>query len=392
MRTTYLAGSESMLQRDVTADMVLLEPDTNPLYVMTNNAKQSKASIVPTYEWAEDAEAPLWGQMNNSVALAANATTVTVVDGTIFLAGDLIVLPKANSNALRDELCLVTNVATNVLTITRDVGGLGVSDTIGTNDSIRILGGAFAEGSALPVSRTTQKSVLKSACQIFRTPIEITMTMQATETFMTEDEENFQLGKALQRHRAEIEAAGLWGQYSESATSPKVWTTGGFKSRIVTNVTDMSTTITGYALNQFGETGFRYGSKNKLGIAAPRVLTCLNQIATGYVKLDNAATIFGVRLQRYQLTHGTILLANNFRMEAGIAGKNGFNDEMYLLDLDSIRFRYLAGNGQNRNTKLRVDVVKDGGDYRKSEYYSQVGWQIMHEKRHARFFDVSNYS
>jgi hypothetical protein len=375
----------------MSVDMVQLEPDANPLYVMTNNAKQSKGSMTPKFEWPEDAEVNLWDFGAEGADKAAAATTLTVNDVTLFLVNDLIAIPKANSSSAAEEVALVTGIAGSILTLTRGIGG--GADTILATGSIRIIGGAFAEGAALPLSRTTNKAVVVSGCQIFRNEVEITNTMLATETFMTEDEENYQLGKTLKRHRSEIEAAGLWGRYSETLASPSSrWTTKGLKATIATNVTDMGTTMTATKLLTFSETAFRYGKKSKLAIAAPRVISGFNFIAQGAVRIDNNATVYGVKINRYQTPQGDLLLANNFRLEAGISGKLGFDDECYVADLEAIRFRYLAGNGQNRNTKLRVDVRKDGADAKASEYYTQAGWQIMHEKRHARFFNCTAFA
>src|SRR6185437_6631542 len=86
--------------RDVSEQMVLLEPDANPLYVITNAAKRKQPSIAPRFEWVEDTEVALWGQASGGATASSSvATSLVVVDASIFGAGDIIAIPQANTSA-----------------------------------------------------------------------------------------------------------------------------------------------------------------------------------------------------------------------------------------------------------------------------------------------------
>src|SRR5258705_552342 len=124
--------------------MLLLEPDAAPLYVLTNAAKQTKPAITPKFEWVEDVEAALWTIAAEGADKSAAATTLTVSDGTLFAVNDLILFPKATSSSAAEEVALVTANGSNILTLTRGIGGSG-QDTINATGSIRILGSAFTE-------------------------------------------------------------------------------------------------------------------------------------------------------------------------------------------------------------------------------------------------------
>ena len=394
-RTVQMASQETTLKRDVDETMLKLEPDAAPLWVLTNNAKKRAPAIAPKFEWFEDAEAPLWGQVNNGTDYASNATQITVADGTIFAVNDLVIVPKptgAGQSGL-DEIILVTAVAGALLTVTRNLGG-GAGGTITATSSLRILGQACVEGGPVPTVRSTQKVPHKSACQFFRTPIQTSDIMEATEAYaVPEGERKYQMGVSLVRHRSEIEAAGLWGQFYEDLESTgSRWATDGVKARIATNVTDFSTTITYSAMLQFGETGFRYGEKEKLCMAGPHVLSAFDFFSANKILTNVQDSVFGVTIKKIVSNHGTYMIANNFRMEAGIAGAAGFNDELYLIDLPSVTYRYLAGNGQNMNTKLWQDVVKDGSARKVDEYRTVAGWQVRHEKKHARGYNITQFA
>lgn len=387
--------------RDVSEQMVLLEPDANPLFVITNAAKRKSPSLTPRFEWIEDQEVALWGQVNNgTTGYSSVATNILVSDGTLFAAGDICAVPNAISSANADEVFLVTAVSTNTLTITRDIGTGGVNDTIGATASIKIIGTAFTENGAISTNRYTAKTAQISYCQIFKTLVQVTHTAASTKQYgAANGERKYQLVKALIRHRSEIEAAGLWSRASETLASPASrWTTMGLKPRISTNKTDASTTLTLTVFNTFGESVFRWGESQKLLVAAPKVISAINFFSQNKLLTSVGDTVFGVKINRLTLGLGEFLLKNNYRMstaEIGIpSGGNNFSDEAYAIDLPSVEMRYLSGGGDNLigDTKLYENVVQDGSTVRSDEYRTQAGWGIRHEKKHGRLYDVSAYA
>ena len=392
------ASDETTLKRDVDDSLVRLEPDAAPLYVLTNNKKRTSPAQVPKFEWLEDAEAPLWGQASGgSTDFSSVATALTVIDASIFAVDDLLLIPQPTSagKSAAEEVVLVSavSVAAGTLTIVRAIGGAG-ADTIVAASPIRILGQACIEGSGVPTIRSTQKVPHLSYCQLFKTPIQTSEHVQASEFYAApQGERRYQQAVALVRHRSEIEAAGLWGRGSETllATGSR-WTTQGVKPTISTNITDASTTLTYTSMLKFGEMGFRYGEKSKLCMAGPSVLSAFDYFSANKLLTNVLADVFGVQIKKIVTNHGTYLVANNFRMEAGIAGASGFNDELYLIDLPSVVFRYLNGNGKSMNTRLYEDIVKAGNDSTIDEFKSIVGWQVKFEKKHARIYNVTAFA
>lgn len=103
--------------------------------------------------------------------------------------------------------------------------------------------------------------------------------------------------------------------------------------------------------------------------------------------------VFGLSLQRYIAPLGEFLLHNNYRMEAGITGANGYEDEAYSIDLPSVEMRFLdGGEGLIGDTKLYQDVEQVGTTVRTDEYRSQLGWGFRHESKHAIMYGVTAYS
>jgi len=60
--------------------------------------------------------------------------------------------------------------------------------------------------------------------------------------------------------------------------------------------------------------------------------------------------------------------------------------------VDSIEFRPLVGNGENRDLHLNIDVVKSGDDQYVDEYLCEGGWVIAQEARHARIYNCQAYA
>lgn len=384
--------------RDVSEQMVLLEPDAAPLFVLTNAAKRKQPTIGPRFEWVEDTEVSLWGQCSMTTDYSSVATNFLVADGTLFGVGDICSVPKAQSSNAAPEVFLVTAISTNTLTVTRNVGSSG-ADTLPQTGSIRILASAFKEDDNIGQQRYTAKTVQISYAQIFKTPVKVTHTAASTKQYgAPQGERKYQLVKALIRHRSEIEAAGLWSRASESLALPgSRWTTMGWLSRIATNKTDCSTTATITTWNTFSESAFRYGEKQKLLLCAPKVISALNFYSQNKLLTRVGDTVFGVKIARFEMALGEFLLANDYRLgtsDVGFPGGNSFSNHAYSIDLPSVSLRYLQGGGDNLigDTKLFENILPDGSTTRTDEYRSQIGWEIRHERKHGWLFDLSAYA
>lgn len=134
---------------------VLLNPSLTPVMTLiTKMGNRKKTAASTRIEWFEDDYVGVWGQANGSGDYSNSVTSVTVVDGTLFAAGDLVAVPKVSTNSAAEEIVRVTAVAGNVLTIVRGIGGAG-ADTIGQTADLRVLSSAFAEGAAYGTPRTT---------------------------------------------------------------------------------------------------------------------------------------------------------------------------------------------------------------------------------------------
>jgi Family of unknown function (DUF5309) len=381
-------------------DDVLLNPSLTPiLTLITKIGNRKKPTNAARVEWIEDDYLSVFGQVSNGTTnYSSVATNINVVDASIFAVNDLIAFPNAVTSATVEEVAQVTVVAggaNGTLTLTRGIGGAG-ANTIGATADIRVLSPAFPEGAAFGTPRTTPKSVLISYTQIFRRPVSVTKSEVAQALFGPSNDRLYQRRKMLEEHRRDMESAGLWSHPSESLGLPStIRTTMGIKNRIVTNVYNGNSTLTEGAFLTFTQQAFGqyYEGAEKLLVAAPVIISALDFWADNKLRLAPGDDIYGVKVSRYVTSHGDFMITRDLNLQnAPTVAAAGWGGEAYALDLDSIEFAPLVGNGENRDTQLLIDVVRDGADLYRDEYLTEGAWIVRLEKRHARLFGVVAYA
>ena len=396
-RTTKQAIDDARVVRSVHPDISLLDPDATPLITLLNKVSGRKQAVDQTkFEWIEDDYAARWAQNGSGTVFSASGSTlITVVDGTLFIAGDLLVAPKAVGSSALPEVMRVTGVTGNQIQVVRDIGGVGV-DTILPSAALRLIGSAFEENSAFPSVKQTTPATRFNYTQIIRTATDFSGTAIAIKTYGTKgSDREFEHRKKLIEHKEKINSALIWGQRSESLsggpTSKPIRTTDGINAVIQTNVTDAAGILTRKKLDAFFRAGFRYGSKKKVFVCAPIIRSAINEWAINFLNISPSETKWGVTITRIETPYGIAAMVHDWMLESGVSGQNGFGNWGFLLDLDHIKYRHLAGNGENRDTRIERDSVKDGVDGKRDEILTEVGFEIRQDKYHAKIFNVTDW-
>jgi len=382
--------TETSNVRDVSTRLLNLEPDRTPLYVLTNNSKRKVNVFSPRIEFFEDADLVMVGVTNATVANTTTANTISVTDGTIFGVNDVIAVQKTSqATSTVEELVQVTSIATNVLTVTRAFAGTSV-DTVGSGTNLKILGVAQSEVGAIQNPRTPVKSPKTSGAQIFEWPMQISRTAAATKIYGDRPERARIQWLGMRRMKMEIENAGLFGSFSETlAGTASVYTSMGVRSIISTYLTDAGGTTTPCTMKVFldwSRMAFRYGSPEKLLMAAPIVKEGMDYWAAAKQLVRSEDKVFGVSLKRFVTSNGNWLIANNYNMDAGVA------DEALGIDLPSVEYCPLVNNGQNLDTRLYPDYDPTNPKLLKDLILTQAGWRVWHQARHARLYDFGDFA
>ncbi len=395
-RSIDQAYAETVQKRQFLGEKdVLLNPSLTPLlFLVTKIGNRKKITVSARVEWTEDDYLSVWGQATGA-AVSSVATGIQVVDATIFGVNDLVAVTVPPTSTVVEEIVQVTAINGSTLTVTRGIGGSG-ANTVGQTGDLRIIAPAYAEGGAFGTPRTTSKSVQISYTQIFRRPVSVTKSVTAQALFGPSNDREYQRQKMLEEHRRDMESAMLWSHPSETLALPgTVRTTMGFKNRIVTNVSNANGTLTeGFFLSTFTQQAFSqyYEGSEKLLLCAPIIISALDTYANNKERLAPGDDVYGIKLSRYTTNHGDFMVTRDLLLQnSTITGASGWGNEAYAIDVDSVEFAPLAANGENRDTQLLIDVVKDGADLYRDEYLTEAACVIREEKRHARLYGVSAY-
>lgn len=372
-------GSQNILQSQRKVDMaekvLELQPDQQPLTVFT--AKLNKRPTVNAkYSWVEDDLLPRYDRINNGGGYASGATSVVVDNGTYFAADDIVYVSRTG------ELVQVTAVATNTLTIVRGVGSTAAA--LVDNDELIIIGSAQQEGANARSPKTTVPAEVINYTEIFRRSVEETKTLISSDQFTKPHDWDRQRAHISLEHQKDKELAFIFGRASEdtSGTHPKR-TTAGILNYIATNQTDAGGTLTEAEFFSAMRPAFRYGSRDKLGLAAPLVVDVLNTYARGKVQVTNQdSNSYGVQVVKYMSPHGTLNVTTHWQLEG-----DKFAGYLIGVDLAQTAYRYLAGNGISRDTFIEENIQTPGQDARKDQIVAEVGLQFGLEKTH---FVISN--
>ena len=405
-RTTSHASTETMLGRDVSSELLYKFPIAAPLMTFFDMvaAKTKLVTSQLKYEWPETDFVAQWTS-NGGTQLPgfATATLATVVDGTMFVVGDLFAFPNAINSAVKPEICqVVAKPSTNELYLKRGVGSTTIV-TVAADASIALLGPAYEEGSSQPSSKMVARVMKSNYIQIFRTPFGFTEEAAVVENFAAPGGQ-FEQEKAAKgkEHLIAINRAFLFGTASEDLTGGltgnPIRTTGGLNSVITTNVVDGSTTLTEAKMREFCRTVVNAagGSESKILLVAPIYADALDYWATSKLQMKISENKYGLKVRELEMGGGHFMVITDISLKDGVAAKNGMSGWAFAVDPDHVKMRYLKGSSAAPDGNTKYDEYtrkeKAGTFAITGEYTSKVGLQVSMETLHGKIYNVSAYS
>jgi len=346
-----------------------LQPAMTPLTVLLTKISKDIAKS-SKFEWLEDEKMPNWDAINNGGGYAAGDTALVVDHPQYFEIGQIIRFPRTGENAR------VTNVveATFTLTVVRGAGAAALLD----NEVIMIVSDGNEEGARSKSAKQVVLTNLYNYTQIFRTPVEITGTEEATDMYGGDDMDR-QRNKAGRFHAEKIERAFWFGKklLTTGANGKPMRFTGGIFEFLTSNITDFGGMMTEYDWDKFHELALGYGSLSKIAFMAARPISVVNGFAKDKLQVvDQAKKEFGLNIVKYISPHGDINMVKHPMFEGNV-----FGYYCAVIDLadDVVQYRFLRG----RDTSLKQNIQENDEDSTKDEYFSEVGIQFANEARHA---------
>jgi len=358
---------------DMAKEIALLDPNESPFVTFLKLAKKDvRVAKAPKIEWLEDDLIGAATQVDNAsgISISTSSTSIAVDDGSIFSVGDLISIP-AYSVVYR-----ITAISTNTLTAIQ-FGTAVASGTIADNSVVLKLGNAMEENSSVPAAKTTQEVAVYNYTQIFRTPVALSATEMATELYGGKDRAYQRRKKALE-HKRDIARAMYFGVRKEDTTGATPRRTMGGLLEFMTETTafDSSTQPLTYAnFDQYvAQPVFSHGSREKLLIAGPNLMTAINSWALNKVVTEvDANATFGIRVKRLITGYGDLMVVYDPLLADGFHAGYGM-----VLDTDNIRYAYLQG----RDTKLNTNIQANDVDGVIDEYITECSLEVKLPKTH----------
>jgi uncharacterized protein DUF5309 len=360
---TLLAGVETTLQntdnnpRAMDANVYELEPNATPLTALTSKLN-SRPATNPKVEWLQDQPMP---RITTLSASALSTASGWGVSADIFRVGDVVRFSALGFGVV------ITVTGTGAIFGT----AIGTQVSAQTGAELYMIGNANAEFASMNEIKFPQLSSIFNYTQIFRTPLGISGTEDATEHYGGPERARLRKKFGLE-HARKIEAAHFFGIRSISSSTR---TENGLQSMITTNVTADTAGLTEVEWQTFLVTGFRYGSDRKVAFCSPTAAAAFEGFARARFQVRNDAdnSTFGIAMKTYVSGQGTVDL---------ITHKDWNDSTVYggyciLVDMDSVYDRPL------RRTRLRPDIHAPDADGFKDEYLTETCLQQIWEARCA---------
>lgn len=360
---TLLTGVETTIQnvdnnpRAMDANVYELEPNVAPLTVLMSKLNSRPAGN-PKVEWLQDQPMPRITTLSASATSAASGWGVTA---DIFRVGDVV-----RFSALGFGVVITITGAGAIFGT-----AIGTQVSAQTGAELYMIGNANAEFASMNEIKYPQLSPIYNYTQIFRTPLGISGTEDATDHYGGPERARLRKKFGIE-HARKIEAAHFFGIRSISSTTR---TENGLQSYITTNVTADTAGLTEVEFQTWLVTAFRYGSDRKVAFCSPTAAAAVEGFGRRLLTPSNAAdnSTFGISMSTYKSGQGTVdLVTHKDWNDSAVYG--GY---VILVDMDAVADRPL------RRTRLRPDIHAPDADGFKDEYLTETCIQVIWEARHA---------
>lgn len=356
---------------DMRDQIALLDPNEGPFVTFLKKAKADTRTVYnPKFEWLEDDLIGVYTEV--ATAISSNSTTSVVVDSAENIRpGDVILVST--------EQMIVTAVSSNTLTVIRETGGTALA-SIPVDSPVRVIGKAYEENSTSPNVLSTKESVVYNYTQIFRTPIALSNTEDKAKLYGGKDRA-YQRRKALIEHKRDIANAMYFGKKAMDTTGDAPRRTMGGLLSFLTQSQAFSEEgggtpqLTYATFDEYvAQPAFRYGSKEKLLIAGPKLMTKINSWAIDDVLTDvSKDKTYGMRVKTLVTSYGDLQVIYD-----PLLAESGHADYGMVIDPENVRYCHLDG----RDTKLKTNIQENDRDGIKDEYLTECSLEVRLPKTH----------
>lgn len=329
-----------------------LQPDEAPLTTVLMALGTPETVENPEFSTLELQDFPRTDKL--SALITDTATTINVVTGARWREGDIGYFPSSR------ERFQVTTVAANALTVTRDLGSLGLNAEIASGAEVKIISVAYAEGVALQTSRRSLVNPRTNYTQNIREPFFISTDLKNSALYGSKragNELNRIRGDALRQLKLQCERALILGVPSSTGSGvTQRRTTGGI--HYFANLADdvrvknFATGMTLEAWLDFEAELARYSSNRRIAIAGNKFMAKFMRLAVDHLDLPPRGDTFNVQFTRWMGQIEILFKSSSVMSEI-------HPDDAIIIDPDCVRLVQMAGG--------EAQLEKDGRDMTTTE-------------------------
>lgn len=368
------------LSTDVLEKIVMVQGANEfPLYAALLGAGKKLTAKAERVSWWVSKHISRRGQINNAGAAYDAATAMIVVDdASIYSPGDILL-----SEATGETLFVVSvNTGSNNIAINRSTGTVAASaQSVADNVYLLNIGNAHGEGASSPAHRSGDKHEVYNLVQTIRRAVEMSGRLGRIETD-TEDERAFQRVDAFSVAIRDIEHGFMFGSRNGAlvdSDGKRVTTMGGLQEAVVSHVDNIAGVLTQPLFDAFAEMAFSTGSRVKTLYAGPTLLTAINALYRGQVRISIPQANVGLRVNQITTAHGDLNLIPHNGLKGAYAGDG------IVVDQDQLLIRPTKGG----ELALREDTQAKGDDASRDEVFAELTLQYGAEENHARITGVT---
>jgi len=368
--------------------ILFLNPNGSaPLFALTSKAKTESVDD-PEFNWWEETNTICRLIVNG--ALDNNPATVTVVvtgDALQLIPGDVLYVEPATQVAAftQERLRVVSVTNATTFTVQRAAAGSTIAN-IGNGLALFRVGNAQSEGNVSISSSSTNPTKYNNYTQIWKTPYQISKTALATK-FRTKDPKKNEQTRKMFQHSEKIEQALMFGVPFETVDASNgnmpLRYTMGLRHFITSNRTVFTADPTEDTFIDAVYPVFDYDAggagDERLILAGNVALNYLNKLASGgstsRVRFDKVVEFYGMKLQRWIIPQGTLLIKSHPLMNVHPV----FRSSMFVVNPAGITYRPLSG----RDTKLQTGLEPNDADYIKDQWLTEGGFEYHFERTMA---------
>jgi hypothetical protein len=360
---------------DIGDQIKLLEPDVQILTIFTRETT-TKNTVATKFKWLEDEYKARFD--TTSAAATAEATSVSVTNPSYYQQWDQVIITRTG------EQLSVEAIEATAIKVTRAIGSTAAA--INEGDEICIIGTAQPEGDTSKAARSKTPSKVENNTQIFRTPFEITGSLEASDFVVQPSEWPRLAQRAGAEHAKDKEYSFLFGR--KSALTPGATekrTTGGALSFITTNQTDAGGDLSEAEWNAFMGTVMRYGNSGKLALAGVTGISALNKYPASKLMTKQDESTYGINVTQYNSAFGHVNLVYHRLMEG-----QKYGGYLLVLDIGECAYRPLSNATANRDTKVHNEIQARDLDGKKSEYLTEAGLEFGMQRKHGLITGITS--